>query len=133
VPGQLLYLDASALVKLVAREPESEALETFAQEWPTWLTSRLSAVEVTRAARRAARRRLVERASVVLDTVAFVELNAQVAELAGTLDPSALRSLDAVHLASALAIAADIGSFVTYDARLAEAAGAAGMDVRAPS
>jgi predicted nucleic acid-binding protein len=65
--------------------------------------------------------------------VAFVELDAEVAELAGTLEPSVLRGLDAVHLASALAVGADIGMFVTYDNRLAEAAGAAGLDVRAPS
>jgi predicted nucleic acid-binding protein len=133
VPGALLYLDASALVKLVAVERESEALARFAHEWMGWLTSRLSAVEVTRAVRRAARRRLIERATAVLEVVAFVELDAEVAELAGTLKPSVLRSLDAIHLASALAVGADIGTFVTYDNRLAEAAGAAGLDVRAPS
>ena len=76
---------------------------------------------------------MLERAAHVLDSLAFVELNAEVAELAGTLEPSTLRSLDAVHLASALSVSSDVETFVTYDRRLADAAGAAGLNVQAPA
>lgn len=131
--GSLLYLDASALVKLVVAEPESEALSTFVGEWRDRITSRVSAVEVTRAVRREADPGMIERAAGLLDAVAFVELTAEITELAGTLEPPALRSLDAVHLASALSVARDVGPFVTYDVRLRDAASGAGLDVQAPA
>jgi predicted nucleic acid-binding protein len=133
VPEGLLYLDASALVKLVAAEPESAALATFLGEWEGRITSRISVVEVSRAARRQAVPEVIDRAAEVLDAVAFVELDAEVAGLAGTLGPAALRSLDAVHLASALSVASDVESFVTYDVRLRDAAGRAGLAVQAPA
>jgi predicted nucleic acid-binding protein len=133
LPGSLVYLDASALVKLVAVEPESSALAQFLGDWERRITSRISTVEVTRAARRPAMPELVERASAVLDGVSFIELGQEIARLAGLLDPPTLRSLDAMHVASALSLGADIGPFLTYDARMQEAATAAGLDVRAPA
>lgn len=133
MPGSLVYLDASALVKLVAVEPESSALAQLLGDWESRITSRISTVEVTRAARRPARPELVERASAVLDGVSFVELNPEIARLAGLLDPPTLRSLDAMHVASALSLGADVGPFLSYDARMQEAATAAGLDVRAPA
>jgi uncharacterized protein len=133
LPGSLVYLDASALVKLVAVEPESSALAQFLGDWESRITSRISTVEVTRAARRPAMPELVERASVVLDGVSFVELSPEIARLAGLLDPPTFRSLDAMHVASALSLGADVGPFLTYDARMQEAATAAGLDVRAPA
>jgi predicted nucleic acid-binding protein len=133
LPGSLVYLDASALVKLVAVEPESSALAQFLGDWESRITSRISTVEVTRAARRPAMPELVERASVVLDGVSFVELSPEIARLAGLLDPPTFRSLDAMHVASALSLGADVGPFLTYDARMREAATAAGLDVRAPA
>lgn len=133
MPGSLVYLDASALVKLVAVEPESAALTKFLGDWESRITSRISAVEVARATRRAAIPELVERAAGLLDSIAFVELSSEIARLAGGLDPPILRSLDAVHLASALSLGADAGPFVTYDARLHEAATTAALDVRAPA
>jgi predicted nucleic acid-binding protein len=133
LPGSLVYLDASALVKLVAVEAESSALADFLSDWESKVTSRISAVELTRAARRAALPDLVERAIALLDSVAFVELSPEIARLAGLLDPPRLRSLDAVHIASALSLSADVGPFLTYDARMQEAATAARFDVRAPA
>lgn len=133
MPGALVYLDASALVKLVAVEPESPALSTFLRDWESRITSRISAVEVARATRRAAIPELVDRASRMLDGIAFVELSSEIARLAGTLDPPILRSLDAIHVASALSLGADTGPFITYDARLQGAATAAGLDVQAPA
>ena len=133
MPRSLLYLDASALVKLVVVEPESAALSTFVDEWRHRITSRISAVEVTRAARQEATPEIVERAVGLLDAIAFVELSPDVAGLARMLDPPALRSLDAIHVASALSVGTDGGPFVTYDVRLREAAIRAGLDVQAPA
>jgi predicted nucleic acid-binding protein len=133
VPGTLLYLDSSALVKLVVTERESAALFEFARAWTAWITSRVAAVELMRAARRAAVPQVVERAAHVLDSLAFIELDVEVAELAGTLEPTALLSLDAVHLASALSVSTDVETFVTYDRRLADAAGAMGLHAQAPA
>lgn len=131
--GSLLYLDASALVKLVVVEPESAALTAFLGNWRDRITSRISAVEVARAVRREARRELRDRVAELLESVAFVELNPELARIAGTLDPPTLRSVDAVHVASALSVGTDAGPFVTYDARLKEAAVSAGLEVRAPA
>lgn len=133
MPGSLAYLDASALVKLVVVEPDSSALSVFLGAWTSRITSRISAVEVARATRRAAIPELVDRAARVLDGIAFVELSSEIARLAGALEPPVLRSLDAIHVASALSLGANTGPFVTYDVRLQEAAAAAGLDVRAPA
>jgi predicted nucleic acid-binding protein len=132
LPGSLVYLDASALVKLVAPEPESSALARFLADWESRVTSRISAVEVGRAVRRAAVPELVELADGLLDSIAFIELDAEIARLAGLLEPPALRSLDAVHVASALSLGSDAGPFVVYDVRLREAADAAGLEVTGP-
>ena len=133
MPGSLVYLDASALVKLVAVEPESSTLAQFLGDWESRVTSQISAVEITRAVRRTGVPELVERAGALLDSVSFVELSPEIARLAGLLDPPTLRSLDAVHVASALSLGADVGPFVTYDARMYEVASAARLDVRAPA
>jgi uncharacterized protein len=61
-----------------------------------------------------------------------VELSAGIADAAAKLEPPSLRTLDAVHLASALSLGDDLGAFVAYDRRLAEAAEAAGIEVLAP-
>ena len=68
----------------------------------------------------------------LLRVLEFVELDAEIASLAGRLEPSSLRSLDAIHLASALALGHEIDTFVTYDARQADAATALGLNVEAP-
>lgn len=120
-------------MKLVVPEPETAALTTFLSEREGRVTSRISAVEVGRAVRRAAFASLAQRANGVLSSIAFIELSAEIARLAGELDPPTLRSLDAVHVASALSLGADAGPFVAYDIRLVEAALAAGLEVTAPA
>lgn len=133
MPASLVYLDASALVKLVVVEPETAAMTRFLGAWESRVTSRISAVEVARAVRRTERPEFVERSKGLLDSVSFVELSPEIARLAGRLDPLTLRSLDALHVASALSLGSDAGPFVTYDVRLGEAADAAGLDVQVPS
>ncbi len=128
-----LYLDASALVKLVAEEPESLALGTFLSRRPVRISSALTRVEVTRVVGRsalgAAGRR---RAQEALARVALVRLDDGILEAAGELSPAGLRTLDALHLATALSLGEDLEGFVTYDRRLAHAAAAAGLEVVTP-
>lgn len=127
-----IYLDASALVKLVEREAESDALVAFLEPRAAQFTSRVSAVEVPRAvARRAGGHG--ERLRQVLRQPSYLELDEPVVERAVALEPPSLRALDAIHLASALELGEDLGAFVTYDDRLAEAARAAGLEVVAPA
>ncbi len=130
-----LYLDSSALVKLVKREAESIALRTYLRRRGTdgRVTSALARVEVVRAlsgggpaAVAHARRQLARVDHVNLDRLLLDDAAALVPGMA-------LRSLDAIHLASARSIGADLRAFVTYDRRMADAAGAIGMVVEAPA
>jgi predicted nucleic acid-binding protein len=61
-----------------------------------------------------------------------VELSAGIADAAAKLEPPSLRTLDAIQLASALSLGDDLGAFVAYDRRLAQAAEVAGIGVLAP-
>ncbi len=126
-----VYVDASALVKLVAPEAETEPLIEYLGERPSQATSVIGLVEVRRAA---ARRPGVsaERVEAVLSRIATIALDPGVAGIAGALGPPALRTLDAVHLASAAVLAEDLEALVTYDRRLTEAAKALGLPTAAP-
>lgn len=126
------YADASALVKLVLREPESDALRHYLAALPEPATSRLAFVEVHRAFRRLGEDP-VDATQALWDRTVFIELDASIAESAAEIGPATLRSLDAIHLASALALADELEAFVTYDARLADAARSAGLTVVAPA
>ncbi|HLA93527.1 MAG TPA: type II toxin-antitoxin system VapC family toxin [Actinomycetota bacterium] len=126
----MLYLDSSAIVKLVAREPETPALVEAVRADPSVVSSALAWTEVVRAVRRARGR--VSRAREVLEGVALVPLDDAILRGAGDLSPAGLRTLDAIHLATALSLAEDVTTLVTYDERLAEAAAAAGIAVTAP-
>jgi predicted nucleic acid-binding protein len=134
VPDALLYLDASALVKLVVREAESAALSSELMAWPAQVSSIISEVEVPRAARRASlAAEAIERAERVVRQLGTVFLTEEVARGAAMIAPLRLRSLDAIHLASALSLGPNLGAFVSYDRRLAEAAESAGLETLAPA
>lgn len=129
----LLYLDSSALVKLIAPEPETEALLGMFDSSAEGATSALATVEVMRAVRRARLgARALERARSVLASVARVAVDAPILESAAALAPRRLRSLDAVHLATALALREELSWLVSYDRRLSEAAELAGLPAIAP-
>ena len=129
----LVYLDASATIKLIVSEPESTALLAWLAERTELITSALGRVEVRRALRRlGVAPEVLRRAANVLDTIAAVPIDRAVIETAGELDPPELRSLDAIHLATALSIGADLAGIVTYDERLASAATRAGLEVWTP-
>lgn len=127
-----LKQNASALVKLVVAEAETDALRAWlvaAERDP--VSSDLARTELVRAVRRAAPDRVVQ-ARAVLDAVTLLEVSTAIFEGAGRLDPVIARSLDAVHLAAALSLGDDLDAIVTYDDRLAEAARANGVAVVAP-
>ncbi len=131
--GAPVYLDASALAKLVLPELETVALSKFLEDRPVRLSSVIARVELLRAARRQGRPAVVlERAASVLDRVTLVDLDAAIITTAGSVEPPLLRTLDAVHLATALSLGDDLGGIVTYDRRLAEAARRAGLTVWSP-
>jgi len=120
-------------VKLVVPETETEALLSRLGAGEGLASSVLAAIEVPRAARRASDDPEVHaRAGQVVAAIDLLSLGPEVRELAARLAPIALRSLEAVHLASALAVADHVTAFVAYDERLAEAAADAGLDVIAP-
>ena len=125
------YVDASALVKLIVHEAESGALLRWVTEIDRLVTSRVEIVETVRAASR--RDRDVTVRSRVLTDVGIHELDAAIAFVAAGLAPHLLRTLDAIHLATAMALGPELDAFVTYDDRLAEAARAIGLPVVRPA
>ncbi len=125
----VLYLDASALVRLATVEASSAAMLERANGATLVLTSVLATVEVPRALARAG---VDDAAEGVLGRCAIVALDATIARRAASLAPTTLRALDAIHVATALEFASDIDAFVTYDRRQAAAAVAAGLTVESP-
>ena len=131
-PG-LLYLDSSALVKLVLPEAETEALLAALKDWPDRVASELARVEVIRASRRASDDPAVhQRAADVLAGVHLLQLDSEILHRASELSPALLRSLDAIHLASAVSIRSDVEAFAVYNGALADAARRHGFQVIAP-
>lgn len=130
----LAYLDSSALVKLVLNEPESSALFEAIQQFPYRVSSSLAITEVQRTVRRASEDPLVlARARTVLGGTQLLALDEALLERAAALAPAGLRSLDAIHLASALVLGPDLDAFIAYDRRLLAAASELGLNVLAPA
>lgn len=130
----MLYLDSSAIVKLVAPEPETAGLVETLRSDPDTISSALAQVEVTRAVMRAgATRERANRAASVLERIALVPIDAGILGRAAELQPPDLRTLDAIHLATALLLQSDIAGLITYDGALAGAAAAADITVLTPS
>jgi len=118
-----VYLDSSALIKLILPEPESAALEIELRQWPDWLSSALAAIECRRVLKRIhAPAAAIDRARCVLEMTTLLRLDEPVLRLAEHVGSTMLRSLDAIHLASALSIGDLPEAFITYDDRLAAAA-----------
>jgi len=126
-----VYLDSSALVKLAVREAESDDLRRHLRRRRPWVSSALARTEVLRALLPAGEAGLAS-GRRVLALCDLVRLNDRMLDLAGELEPHELRSLDAIHLATARRIGHDLGSLVTYDVRMAEAAQAMGLKVASP-
>lgn len=133
----VIYADASALVKLVLPEPESEALRTYLSG-ADLVSSDLVVTEVPRAVRRAvgndaslALDSLMRRAGELIDAIALHPVDRPLLMGAGALAEPRLRSLDAIHVASAVSLD-PIAAFVTYDERQAAVARLVGLRTVAP-
>lgn len=128
----MIYLDTSAMVKLVVAETESKALIQWLNSRETsMVTSIIGRVELHRAAARVGAE-AVSAARDVLDSVDTLVLTDSIAELAATIGPSELRTLDALHLATAEAHRGVLSAFCAYDRRLTTAALDLGLPVVAP-
>jgi predicted nucleic acid-binding protein len=128
---RLTYVDSSAIVKLVVAEPESKALRRYLARRQPLVSSALARTEVVRALMPSGED-AVARGQEVLRRVQLLRVNDRVLTEAGRLKPTELRSLDAIHLASASQLGASVGQIVTYDERMAEAAKAIGWSVASP-
>jgi predicted nucleic acid-binding protein len=126
------YLDTSGFLKLVVSEPESSALRAEMADADALVSSALLLVEGRRAAARYGAL-AVARARSALATITLLPLDDVTLEEAADLAPAELRSLDALHLASALGLGAELGRFYCYDRRLSAAAAGHGLNVRHPS
>lgn len=129
----MIYLDSSAVMKLVRQEDETSALVDWLGLRPEHavVTSELGRVEVLRAARRVGGPAVAEARAVVAG-LDLIPLDRAVQDIACDLGDPLLRTLDALHLASALAIAEELTAFVAYDDGLTNAARNAGLMVTAP-
>jgi predicted nucleic acid-binding protein len=126
-----VYLDSSAVVKLAVREPESAALRRYLRRRRPLVSSALARTEVLRALRPAGADALA-RGQEVLRRLDLVRVNDQLLSAAGILQPAELRSLDALHLATARDLGSDVKAVVTYDARMATAGTALGLRIVQP-
>jgi len=131
--GTVAYVDSSAFVKMVVAEPESQALQRALTRWPARASATLLRVEVIRALRRSGNEQHVASARKLLRSVHLIRIDEPLLDRAGDLHPPDLRSLDAIHLAAALALSTDIGVMFAYDNRLKLAAEAFGIEVDSPA
>lgn len=127
------YLDSSAIVKLAVAEPESGPMASWRAGLggdDVLMTCELAVAEVLRAVRRADGDPDV--ALVHLDALDQLVVDRDLLLVAARLGPAGIRTLDAIHLAAALAVGADLGGIVTYDERIADAARSLGLSTLAP-
>jgi predicted nucleic acid-binding protein len=127
-----IYVDTSAFVKLVVREAESDALRDKLRALKQVLiSSSVLEVEAMRAARHVGLTgRAIGDLEEALDEILLLGMTDAIRQRAKYVDPSSLRSLDAIHLATALE--ADVDVMVAYDQRLGKAARANGLAVMSP-
>ena len=131
----MIYLDTSAMVKLVVQEAESSALIDWIAQCgdEPFVTSALGRVELMRTAIRDGTPGVVERAGQLLAGLDTIPMTDRVTILAETIGPAALRSLDAIHLASAVQIRSELTVFVAYDTRLLDGCRAIDLPTAAPT
>lgn len=131
------YLDSSAIVKLIAQEPESNALALHVRE-TALVTSEVALAEVPRAItrlksgrRRDEQRGLTRELERVLASLHLISLDRDILLLAGRFAEAWLRTLDAIHLASVVAFEEELSELISYDTHQVEAA--AHADIRCVS
>lgn len=129
----LIYLDSSAVMKLVFQERETDALVEFLRDWPNRTSSALARVEVMVSVRRVDDEDVHREARDILDGINLVHPDHATFAAACMTNPPIVRTLDAIHLATAVSLGHELAGMVVYDLRLAEAARHAGITVWAPS
>ena len=129
--AQLVYLDSSAFLKLVVAEAETPALLSALAGVVRLVASEILEVEALRAIRRGGGG--LEAARAQLAGVRLLPLSREVRTRAAALEPASVRSLDAIHLATALSLGSRLERVYTYDARMSLAARDAGLEVHAPA
>lgn len=130
--ARVVYLDASAIVKLVVRESETDALRAYL-EGAQLVSSEVALTEVPRAAHlRTGAPEVFEQADAVLRRFDLVALDEELHRAAARAEPRELRTLDAIHLASAVRVRDRLAGVVAYDKRLTQAVRAVGLTVDAP-
>lgn len=131
-PPRIVYVDSSAIVKLVVREAESDALREHLGG-AQLVTSEIALTEVPRAAHlRTSAPEVLDQAETVLRRFDLVELDEELHHAAARRKPTDLRTLDAIHLVSALRLGTRLAEVVAYDRRLMRVARDAGLVVSAP-
>jgi predicted nucleic acid-binding protein len=129
----LYYADTSAVIKLLVEETHSKAFAAFydAHTDAEWVSSALLRIELIRAVGRA-KPLLLPDARELLLAFSYIAIDDEIVEAAMAEPDRSLRSLDAIHLATARLLGPDLDAVVTYDERLATAAGDADLDTIAP-
>ena len=128
-----VYLDSSAIIKLVFEEEETSALETFLASRPNRVSSVLARVEVLRVARVVSDPAVAIYAHGVLARLHLIRPDDALFRQAAEVEPLELRARDALHLATALSFGTDLAGIVVYDRQLSRAARRAGLTVWAPA
>lgn len=129
---QVTYLDSSAIVKLIVREIESDALRRYLRHRRPLVSSALARVEVSRAVLPLGLKAL-QTATDVLTRIDLIRVSDRVLDHAGMLEPAEIRTLDAIHLASASLLDDSLACFVCYDDRLSQAARDRDWTVKSPA
>lgn len=130
--SNIAYIDSSALIKLLVRQPETASLEADLAQRDGLLMSRLGAVECRRAAARVSTRRVLQAFEQLLEAVYMLDISPAILNRAAEIAQPRVRSLDAIHLATALSIDDPELELITYDDRMADAARANGLRVVQP-
>lgn len=127
-----VYLDSSAFVKIVVAEPESRALRSFlTRRRSRHVSSAMLRAEALRAVRHT-RPEVLALTRSALKAVDLIAVTDSILDAAGTLEPRIVRTLDAIHLATAIALGDDLEVLVTYDTRMAEGARLLGLAAASP-
>ena len=129
----LVYLDSSAIIKLIFDEPETPALADFLIAWPNRVSSVLARIEVLRTSRHVGDIAVTRHARDILTGVHLIRADEGVLAAAAAIEPVRLRTLDSIHLATALSLGTDLAGMVVYDRHLREAARSARVTVWAPT
>jgi predicted nucleic acid-binding protein len=129
---KVTYLDSSAIVKLVVNEPESRAQRQYHRRPRPFVSSSLARAEVTRAVLPQGERAL-RQTQQVLSSIDLLRISDRVLTAAGTELPADIRTLDAIHVATASMLGDSLGPFICYDDRLIEAVRARGWTTHAPT